>query len=105
MADHARGALKVAESLKIGKDIYMVGGPDLTDSRDALSYLIVSGREAALVDCGAGPSYMALLENIRATGYDPEQIKYIIATHAHIDHIGGLVPLKQKHPSLKIVRP
>jgi glyoxylase-like metal-dependent hydrolase (beta-lactamase superfamily II) len=82
--------MPLTNPLHIGPGIHAVAGPDLTDGRDALAYLIQDGEELALVDSGAGPSYQAIVDNIRRLGLDPANLKYVIATHAHIDHIGAL---------------
>ena len=74
----------------IGPGIYVVAGPDLTDGRDALAYLIQDGQELVLIDSGAGPSYSNIVSNIRSLGLEPANLKCVIATHAHIDHIGAL---------------
>ena len=74
---------------EIGPGIFIIAGPDLTDGRDALGYLIEDNGELALIDAGAGPSYLRIVDNIRAAGYGPDQLRYLIATHAHIDHIGS----------------
>lgn len=76
--------------LHVGPGIFAVAGPDLTDNRDALSYLIQDGQELALIDSGAGPSYPAIISNIRHLDFEPANLKFVIATHAHIDHIGSL---------------
>lgn len=78
---------------RIGPGIHLVGGPGLTDNRDALTYLIEDSGELALIDSGAGPGYRNLIANIAAAGQDPARLKYVIATHAHIDHIGALADL------------
>lgn len=75
---------------QIGPGIYLVAGPELTDNRDAAAYLIEDDGRMALIDAGAGPGFKKIVENIRQTGLDPENLDMVIATHAHIDHIGGL---------------
>lgn len=70
--------------------IYLVGGPDTTDSRDCCIYLADGGSELALIDSGLGSSCRFILENIKELGLDVSLLKYVIATHGHIDHIGGL---------------
>ena len=61
-----------------------------------------TGRHLVLFDTGMGESMGAaskmfgpttgrLLANMRAAGIQPEQIDYVIATHAHCDHIWALV--------------
>ena len=80
----------MAQAREIGPGIFLVAGPDLTDPRDALTYMIEDGADLALIDAGAGPSVPNIIEGIRNAGRDPERIGMIVATHAHIDHIGGL---------------
>ncbi|MEW5721610.1 MAG: MBL fold metallo-hydrolase [Thermodesulfobacteriota bacterium] len=75
---------------EIGPGLFVVAGPDLTDGRDALAYLVEAGGDLALIDAGAGPSYKKIVGHIRGLGLYPERLRYVIATHAHIDHIGAL---------------
>jgi len=75
---------------KICERVYLVGGPELTDERDCCVYLVDGGDELALVDTGLGFSCRAIMENIRKLGLDPSVLNYVVATHGHIDHIGGL---------------
>ena len=59
------------------------------------AYLINTGSKLVLVDTGAGsllgPGLGAVAGNLKAAGYQPEQVDEICLTHMHIDHIGGLV--------------
>lgn len=80
----------MGKPFKIFHRVYMVGGPEITDKRDCCVYLVDGGDELALVDAGVGGSCGAILENIRSLGLDPALLKYVVATHGHIDHIGGL---------------
>jgi len=75
---------------QIYKRVYMVGGPDITDGRDCCVYLVDGGGELALIDAGLGYSYQEILNNIAKMGLDGSRLKYVVATHGHIDHIGGL---------------
>lgn len=77
---------------RIGPGVFEVAGPELTDSRDASAYLVASPEgPAALIDCGAGESVGQIASHIETAGV--EMLTYIIVTHAHIDHIGGLAAL------------
>ncbi len=38
-----------------------------------------------------------LVENIRVLGFDPRQLKTVIVTHAHIDHIGALADFQRQY--------
>ncbi|NPV92565.1 MAG: MBL fold metallo-hydrolase [Firmicutes bacterium] len=87
--------------IKIHDRVYMVGGYGFSRPEDCLVYLVKGDGAMALIDCGAGKSVNAILRNINALGMDENQVKYVIATHGHIDHIGGLAQLKQK--GIKVV--
>ena len=58
------------------------------------AYLVNSGEELVLVDTGAGkcfgPGLGIIGDNIRAAGYQPEQITTVLLTHLHGDHACGL---------------
>jgi len=58
-------------------------------------YLINTGSKLVLVDTGAaslfGPTLGSLLANLKAAGYQPEQVDEIYITHMHADHVGGLM--------------
>jgi glyoxylase-like metal-dependent hydrolase (beta-lactamase superfamily II) len=61
----------------------------MTDPFDCHVYLLDGDDELALVDCGAGMGLDRILENVRADGFDPRQIRHLLLTHAHGDHAGG----------------
>jgi glyoxylase-like metal-dependent hydrolase (beta-lactamase superfamily II) len=59
------------------------------------AYLINTGSKLVLVDTGAaglfGPTLGSLQANLKAAGYQPEQVDEIYITHMHPDHVGGLL--------------
>lgn len=59
------------------------------------AYLINTGSKLILVDTGAaglfGPTLGNMLTNLKAAGYQPEQVDEIYITHMHPDHVGGLM--------------
>jgi glyoxylase-like metal-dependent hydrolase (beta-lactamase superfamily II) len=59
------------------------------------AYLINTGSHLVLVDAGAaalfGPGLDQLHANLKASGYQPEQVDVVVITHLHGDHIGGLL--------------
>jgi glyoxylase-like metal-dependent hydrolase (beta-lactamase superfamily II) len=60
------------------------------------AFLINTGNKLILIDSGAGTLYGAccghLIENLRASGYRPEQVDEVLLTHLHADHVGGIAP-------------
>ena len=80
------------------KDIFIVGGPEITDGRDGCIYLLNLG-ELVLIDTGAGWSVDHIIGNIKKLGLDPKNLIKIILTHCHIDHIGGVPEIKKRFGS------
>lgn len=79
---------------KIAPGVFMVGGPDLTDPRDCLCYLVAGPQARVLIDCGAGPSAASVLElAIKAAGKPPS---HLLLTHGHIDHAGGAAEIRRR---------
>jgi glyoxylase-like metal-dependent hydrolase (beta-lactamase superfamily II) len=60
------------------------------------AFLVNTGSKLVLIDSGAGSLYGAccghLIENLRASGYTPEQVDEVLLTHLHADHVGGIAP-------------
>ena len=74
--------------------VYILGGPEITDPDDCCVYLVEAKGEVAVIDAGLGLSAGVLLRNLLSFGLHPEQVKYLIATHGHADHAGGLAELQ-----------
>ena len=74
---------------RIADNLYYVGTADLA------SYLIVDPEGMILLDGGLEASAPLILDNIRALGFDPKRVRYLINSQAHYDHAGGLAALKE----------
>ncbi len=77
--------------------VYAVGGAGLSQPEDAFVYLVDAESELIMIDAGVGYGIERIEENIRSLGFEPAQIWHIIATHCHIDHIGGLSLWKERY--------
>lgn len=77
-----------AAPFRIADGLYYVGTADLA------SYLFVDRAGMILLDGGLEASAPLILGNIRALGFDPKQVRYLINSQAHYDHAGGLKALK-----------
>lgn len=64
------------------------------------AFLVNTGAKLVLIDTGAGaffgPTLGKLGANIRAAGYQPDQVDEIYITHLHPDHVGGLAQEGQR---------
>jgi len=73
----------------------------------ACSYLRIegagAGAEAAYIDTGTSSSVPLLLEALQHEGLVPAQVRWIIATHAHLDHAAGAGTLAEQCPQATIL--
>ena len=62
----------------------------------AYTYLVQQDANNYLIDCGAGTesSHKDLLAGLEKVRIQPSHLTYVLLTHAHIDHYGGLSKLK-----------
>jgi len=82
--------------IEICPQVYQVGGSNLSSPQDCCVYLVTGDTESVLIDAGAGKSASTIVDNMIQSGIEIAAIKYIIATHGHIDHIGGLKALQER---------
>lgn len=89
---------------EIVKDIFIVGGPDITDGRDGCVYLVNLG-ELILIDTGAGWSVKKIINHVQSLGLNCKNLNKILLTHCHIDHIGGAPELKKRFGASIYIHP
>ena len=77
------------EPFKMIGNVYYVGTDGLA------SYLITSPQGHILVDTVMPEATSQIKANIEKLGFKVTDIKYLVNTHAHIDHTGGLAEMKQ----------
>src|SRR5690606_33781549 len=58
------------------------------------SILVVSPDGHALVDSGTDEGAKVVLANIRKHGFDPRDVKVLLTSHEHFDHVGGIARLQ-----------
>ena len=66
--------------------------------------LITSTEGHVLIDASTAEAAPLILANIRALGFDPRDVKLIVGSHEHIDHMGGLAALKAATGARIVVR-
>lgn len=62
------------------------------------AYVLVRGREAALVDCGFGSRVDEIETVLGAAGTGWDRVRHILITHAHGDHHGGFTEVTALAP-------
>lgn len=77
-----------APPARIDGNVFYVGTCGIT------VLLVASPQGHVLIDSGPAEAAPQVLANIRRLGLDPHHVKWIMATHAHHDHVGGLAALK-----------
>jgi len=80
---------KPTTPFRVIDNIYYVGTDGLA------SYLIVTGQGSVLLDAALEESVPQIEHNIQALGFKLSDIKYLLNSHAHMDHSGGLARVKK----------
>jgi glyoxylase-like metal-dependent hydrolase (beta-lactamase superfamily II) len=71
--------------------------------RFAAAYLRVEGGEAAFVETNTALATPKLLGALASLGLAPEAVRWIIVTHAHLDHAGGAGALMRACPNATLL--
>ena len=103
-AEHAPLAEMAAEAhwndpfppFKAIGNIYYVGTSGVS------SWLITTPRGHILIDGALPQSPPQILANIHALGFDIHDVKYLLNSHAHFDHAGGLAALKRESGAVMV---
>jgi len=80
---------KPAPPVRIHANTYLVGSCGIS------SILIVGDQGDILIDGGTEEDADLIADNIRALGYRPEDIRFILTSHEHYDHVGGIAKLQR----------
>jgi glyoxylase-like metal-dependent hydrolase (beta-lactamase superfamily II) len=81
-----------ATAADVAKVLRNAGAPTDKIRLDVDALLIRMPGHLVLIDTGNGPAGHGVLpESLRLAGVSPDQITDVLITHAHSDHVGGLV--------------
>jgi glyoxylase-like metal-dependent hydrolase (beta-lactamase superfamily II) len=76
---------------EVAKDVFSFTGTDV-------NWVIVrEGDSLTLVDGGWRGDGAAVLRSIRSLGHRPEDVRAVLITHAHVDHLGGVRTLHDRY--------
>jgi metallo-beta-lactamase class B len=78
------------EPYRILGNIYYVGASDVT------SYLIATPEGHILIDGGFVETAPMIAANIQKLGFKLADVKILLSSHAHFDHVGGLAEIKRR---------
>jgi metallo-beta-lactamase class B len=70
-------------------NVYMVGTCGI------VSLLITTPKGHFLIDGAIPEAAPGIVDNIRKLGFNPADVRYLLNTHEHVDHSGGLAGLKR----------
>ena len=69
----------------------------------AACYVMQHQDEIAIIETGTMHTVPTILAFLNDQGIDHEQVRYVIPTHVHLDHAGGVGGLMQKLPQATLV--
>ncbi len=69
----------------------------------AACYLLQQGDAAVLIDTGTAHTVPTIMDLMAQQGLQPEQVRYVMPTHVHLDHAGGVGELMQLLPEAKLI--
>ncbi len=69
----------------------------------AAAYLRIEGDEAAFVEANTARAVPKLLAALARAGLAPEQVRWVIITHVHLDHAAGASALLAACPNARLV--
>jgi glyoxylase-like metal-dependent hydrolase (beta-lactamase superfamily II) len=76
---------------------------DTGQTPPACCYLMRSGDQYAFIETGTAHSVPGLLALLSRRNIAPEQVRYVIPTHVHLDHASGAGALMRVLPQAKLV--
>ena len=75
---------------RIAGNLYYVGSDDLA------CYLITTPKGHILINTGVAGSDTMIRRHVEALGFKFRDIKILLASHAHFDHVGAMAAIKQE---------
>ncbi|MEJ6006647.1 MBL fold metallo-hydrolase [Paucibacter sp. AS339] len=86
----------------LGQGVYAIDTGFQRPRFDA-AYLIVEAGRAAFIDTGTNHAVPRLLAALASLGLGPDCVDWVIPTHVHLDHAGGVGLLMQSLPQAKLL--
>ncbi len=84
---------EVGENLGDATPVRILGNLWFVGTRPASTHIIDTGEGLVMLDSGYRQSLPLVLSHMREMGLHPTDIRYIVHTHGHIDHMGATAEL------------
>ena len=81
----------------IGIDTHMGGAAEVTAG------FLVTGERPALIETGPAKVAGAIARGVAGAGLDPADLAWIVVSHIHLDHAGGVGDLVRTFPNATVV--
>ena len=80
---------KPAPPVRIHANTYLVG-------TCGIAAILITGTDGhILIDAGTEAGADLIASNIRKLGFNPRDVRYLLHSHEHLDHVGGMARLQQ----------
>src|SRR5215211_3808563 len=99
-SDRQEDAVSVLDALPqgiTGIDTFMGGTSQITAG------FLLSGDQPALIETGPSKVAEAVAAGVAGAGLDPADLAWIVVTHIHLDHAGGVGDLVRTFPNATVV--
>ena len=80
----------------------VIGNIHYVGTAGVSAYLITSPKGHVLIDGILPQSVPQIISNVKTLGFDIRDVKYLLNSHAHIDHAGGLAGLQRASGAIMI---
>lgn len=66
-------------------------------------YVLIEGKECAIIETGTCHTVPYIMSVLNDYGLDESSVRYVIPTHVHLDHAGGVGTLMEDCPNAELV--
>jgi metallo-beta-lactamase class B len=78
------------EPFRVAGNVYYVG------AHEVAAYLVATPEGHVILDSGFEETVPQLLANVETLGFRPTDVRLLIASHGHFDHVGGMATLRER---------
>lgn len=87
---------------EVDRDIYQINTHEGRPYLCSTVYVVI-GTPSAIIETGPTAVAPVVMEGLKEIGLRPDSVGYILPTHIHIDHAGGVGALAQRLPQAEVL--